>query len=600
MEIRKTWFSYLTRFLFAFCALYILICGAGALGTGQEYPYLAKGQFMLTLALLLLLCRGATVAAAYAGVERWREKNVLLWRLLEAGAVCAILIASYSLRLWVVQSIPMMPESDYKTCFDIARLLSRDMLLEESPSYCDYIAAFPHVLGYCAVLASVFRMFGESVYVGQVFNIVLAVGTCFICWGIVRMLAGRVAALFALVVTAFWPSMVLYHTFLAPEYLFCFLIFGCLWLSVYLAVRVTPESRGLIGAMLLHVLLGVALACAGAVRPMAVLLVIAICICLACARGKTPIRPRNDLSIASRFIEKGWLRALVVLACYVLASAFIAKCVSFTIDREIARGTATMGYNMMVGLNTESGGGWNEQDSAFLYQMLGEAENAQQAQIACRDLALQRLRGDWRSLVNLFGQKYTTLWSNDDYGVSWNMIFLDQHQQLTAQLEQSLTCVQYWNNIWYLSIVALSALAGLYLLRERGSWSDLLILFFCGTVVLYLLVENQNRGHFHCLYVFAILAAVGLHEMFLDSKYRVVQGDAQKRRQEEVLQQEAEALRRIAAAEAYAQQKQAEGMSNSFDMASALESGHIHVSVSESYLAPEKKDVKESSYGAPE
>lgn len=600
MEIRKTWFSYLALFLFAFGTLYILICGTGEIGTGQEYPYLAKGQLMLVLAVFFLAGHGAAILAARFHLDDWREKNRKLFQILEGAAVALILLASFAVRLWVVKSIPMAPESDYKTYYEIAQLLNKDALLEEGAGYCDYVAIFPHVLGYSAVLAFIFRTFGESVFMGQMFNIILAVGTCFFCWGIARMLAGRIAALLTLVMTAFWPSMVLYNNFLAAEYLFCFLTFGCLWLALHLVINVTPESKGLGKAVVLHIVLGIGLACAGAVRPMALLLLISICICLFPSKGKAAIRPRNDLGICCRIMEKGWLRALIILSSYLVVSAFLSKCVSFTIDRDLAGGTASMGYNLLVGLNTESYGGWNEQDSAYLYQVLEETGSAQQAQIACRDLAFQRLRGDYRSLLNLFMHKYTVLWSNDDYGITWNIIFLDQHKQLDSALESMLYSIQNGNNIWYLAAVFLSALGSLYLIRGKGNWSYILVLFFCGTVALHFLVENQNRYHFHCLYVFALLAAVGLHELYEDSKYRVVQGDARRKKQKEERLLEEQALQRIAEAEEYARKKQEESMSNAFDMIGALESGHIKVSVSESYCPQESKESKESDDGAAE
>lgn len=598
MEVRKTWFSYLTLFFFAFGTLYILICGTEEMGTGQKYPYLAKGQLLLAFAALFLISCVIAVLVARLGLDKMRRKKVVLFSILEGEIVYLILAASFYIRYWVIKNIPMEPGSDYKTYFEIARLLNNGTLLEEGASYCDHVAIFPHVLGYSSVLAFVFRIFGESVFVGQMFNIFLAVGNCFFCWRIARKLAGRATALVTLVLVSFWPSMILYNNFLAAEYLSCFLILGCLWLTLHLFSKFTTESPGLGKAVLLHILLGVGLACAAAVWPPAFFLLISICVCVFPSRIKTPIRPRNDLGLFCRIIEKGWLRVLILVFCYFLASAFLSKRISFNIDRDLAGGTASVGYSLLTGLNVDSCGKWNKEDEEYLSQILEETKSTLQAQTACRDQAFQRLREDPSSTLNLLAQKYTALWSNDDYGVDLNLSFLEQYKQLTPALKRDLNKLIKWNNIWYLQAVFLSMLAALYLIQNRGSWSYVLMLFFCGTAAAYLLLESQNRYHFPCLYIFALLSAVGLHELYEDVKHRIVEKDFQRIREEDERKREEEALRRIADAEEYAQKKQAQSMSNAFDMDAALRSGHIHVSVSESYCTKESKESKENPHEA--
>jgi len=593
MQIRKTWFSYLALFLFLFGILYILICGIAEAGAGQEYPFLVKGMLMLILAGTLVGSHFAAVVGARMELESWAERSPIVWKAVEAAVVCLILAGSFALRVWVTKAMPMTPQSDYKTYYEIAQMLNQGTLLEEGKGYCDYVAIFPHVLGYSAVLSVLFRIFGESVFVGQMFNITLAVATCLICWHITRMLTGRIAAMFALFIIAFWPSMILYNNFLAAEYLFSFLLLLCVWLMVILVTRFTPDSPEQWRGILLHALLGVLLACTSAIRPMGLLLLISICICLAPSRMDGPILPRNDVPVANRFMQRGWVRALMVLLCYLVVSAFITKCVAFTIDRDLASGSASMGYNMLVGLNEEAYGGWNPDDSAYLYEVLEATGSAEQAQIACRDLALQRLGGGFRMLSNLFMRKYTVLWGNDDYGITWNIILLDEMGTLTRELENILYSLQDFNNIWYLVVVFFAGLGGIYLIKSRGSWSYILVLLFCGTVAMHLLVENQNRYHFHCLYVFAILAAQGLHLMYQDSKYRIVIGNANRKRMEQEKEEEKAALERINAAEAFAQATQDKAMGVLFDMEQALKTGHVQVSVSQAYSAQSKEFLKQ-------
>lgn len=582
MEVKKTWFSYLSLFLFVFGILYIIICGISTAGEAQEYPYFVKCKLMIVLALSLILSHFAAVLGARFKIDEISTRKPKLWLVAEVVAVVCILLIAFIIRVKFVRTVPMTPESDYKTYYEIAQMLNSGTLLIDGKGYCDYVAIFPHVLGYSAVLAVVFKIFGTSIAVGQMFNIVLAVATCFIIWLIVRMLAGRLSSMFALCAVAFWPSMILYNNFLAAEYLFSFIIYLCALLMIFIVKHYRADTSEHGVGVILHIVLGTLLACGSAIRPMSVLLLISILICLIPSRMPVMVRPKNDIPISSRILEKGWLRAIIILLSYLIVSSFITKCVAFTVDRDLAGGTASMGYNLLVGLNEQSYGGWNEDDSAYLYEVLESTGSPEQAQIACRDLAFERLRRSPSSILNLFMHKYSVLWSNDDYGITWNIIFLEQHGELTPELMSKLYKIQDYNNIWYLSIVFLAGIAGIYLIKGRGNWCYIFVLLFCGTVAIHLLVENQNRYHFHCLYAFAILAAVGLHEMYLDSKYRVVIADADRLEKKYRKAKEKEALERIREAEEYAERSRMNSLSGYFDMKEALESGHIKMSVSES------------------
>ena len=68
----------------------------------------------------------------------------------------------------------------------------------------------------------------------------------------------------------------------------------------------------------------------------------------------------NDLPVSARAMSRGWIRGAVILGAYLFASALMTKSVSFLVDRQLAGGSASFGYNLLVGLNQESFGGWNQ------------------------------------------------------------------------------------------------------------------------------------------------------------------------------------------------------------------------------------------------
>lgn len=583
MKVKKTWFSYLSLFLCLCVGLYIFICATNGLGSGREYPYFVKGMAIVIVVVVYLLVAVVSVLGARLQLMERVQKYQWQLKVVEWVIMILIILFSFLLRVYYVRSYPMKPQSDYKTYYEIARLLNQGTLLEDGIGYCDYVSMFPHVLGYSYVLSFVMKYFGPSVWVGQCFNIILAILTCIIVWRIAVLLAGRVSGLIGLILTAFWPSQIIYNNFLASEYLFSFLMCLCIWLFLVLVKKYDVNHPKQQQGVFLHVVLGILLAMDNAIRPIALLLLISILICLVPSRMPLAIKPRNDLSISERILEKGWLRGFIILCSFLIFSAFLTKCVSYTVDRELAGGSASFGYNLLVGLNQTSYGGWNEEDSQYLYAAMEETGSAVDAQIVCRDLAFQRLKVDKVSLLNLFLHKFDVLWSNDDYASSFNIIFMQEQGTLTSEREDFFYGIRDIDNVWYLISIAFSMIAVLYMMKRASNWSYLLVILFLGTILMHFFVENQNRYHFHALYLFVILSSVSLHYLYYDYKEQLVIQDVTKEMRERLKLEEQEAIDRILEAQAYAKEQLSVKMEGSFDMNKALKEGHVEISVTQSY-----------------
>ncbi len=597
MQVRKTWFAGLCIFLYLCGSLYTLVSGLSSLGEGRQYPYLYPALGIMAAVLVLLAAIMLSCIVARLQLPKWASGHAASMTALEWGLGALVLVASFAARVWVVLQFPMQPESDYKTYYEIAQLIGRGTLLEDGAGYCDYVSMFPHVYGYSAVLSVVMRLFGSSVFVCQMFNIVCAVLTCFFVWRCAVRLAGRTAGFLALVFAAFWPSQIVYNNFLAAEYLFSLLLYVCLWMFLRLVQTDVSSGKPQAGLLIGHLALGVLIGLTSAIRPMAMLLLISILLFLFPSKTKLPILPYNELPVTARAMANGWSRALLILAAFLVTTTITSRCVSYSIDREVAGGSASFGYNLLVGLNQDSDGGWNQDDADYLYNALEETGSAQQAQAACRDLAMQRLKASPAGVLNLLLHKYAVLWANDDYGSTWNLLFMKQQGTLTPERQSFLYTVRDVNNCYYLALVSLSALGVFLLIRRPGSWAYVPLTVFLGTVAMHLLVENQNRYHFHALYLFAMLAALALRLLYEACDDYIVHGQAARTLAKQQKAQELAAYRRIEQAEAYAQKLQQQKMENRFDMAAALREGHVRVSVSQAVEPPaeEKPDETDSS-----
>lgn len=593
MEPKKSAFSYFVIILYLIGTLYILVSGVNNLGEGQEYPFILQGIFLVLFVLLWLLVNALAGITARLELEDMVHARKKLFGILEMLFVVAVLAAAAYIRIIYIREMPMKPESDFKSYYEIADLLKRGILTEEGTGYCEYIAMFPHVYGYPYVLSIVFRIFGTSVETAQIFNIVLAVAAVFVAYRIARLTAGKAAGICTMVLTAFWPSQILYINQVAGEYLFSFLLLCCLYIFVITLKKYHGDVRHPLSGVLLHAVLGMLLALTACVRPMALILLITIILCIFFQKMWIPVRKVADQPISLIILSRGWMRCAVVVLTYFCVSSFCNMGIEYTIDRKLASGSASFGYNLLVGLNQESMGGWNQEDADYLYAAMDSSGDATQAHLACRDLALERLKSNPESLFNLFVYKFRVLWSNDDYGSTWSILFMDQQGTLTKEREQFLYQIRDFSNLYYLLAVAFAAIGGIFLWKKGNSLLYPFCLVFVGTVGMHLFVENQNRYHYHALFMFALMAGCTIKDIYSMNRSKVLRIREEKEREKQLEEEKRERMRKMVLEEEELTRLRQEAMRSRFDMKSALEKGYIKVSVSQVY----QKDGEESPVG---
>lgn len=584
MDCKKNWFY---SFCIAFSAiglLYIIVCGFMSLGKGQEYAYFPKGLLILGLFGVWMITQFFATVSSRLGLSEKLSSQKRWVRVLEYLFVIVIMAAGLLVRLYVLNWIAIPPKADYKTYYEIAQLLHEGTLQKAGKGYCDYIAMFPHVLGYAFILSKLFGFTGVSVSAGLYLNVFFSMGTVFIIYKIGRKVGGRIAGLIALVGCAFWPSQVIYINILSAEYSFTFFLYASVWLFLSLVMDYGAESKHSVRGFILHFVLGAMIAITAAIRPMALILLIAIILVLAPQKTKMPAGKNiNDIPLTVRALGKGWIRLILILIPYLIISTIITTNEELAIDRTLPSSSASFGYNLLVGLNTESEGGWNQEDKDLLYNTMEETGSATQAHITCRDLAFIRLLNNPKGIFNLFILKYELLWGNDDYGATTNIMFLAEDNRLPEELEIYLYSFRDWNDVVYVIFVFLSLIAIIYLWKREGNWAVLLVLLYLGTVAMHLMVETQNRYHYFVIQVFIILGGMGVQFIFKDSKEKRKQFVSVQEEQEAIDQIEEMEQQQVAILDEKKAELQKEVMENVFDMNSALEKGHVKMTVSQAY-----------------
>jgi hypothetical protein len=584
MKLEKNWFYNFCIALSVVGIAYILICGVSNMGGSQKYPYVMKGMLILVFFLAWVGVHFIALLSARLDIASKLIKRKKLTVGMESVYVILILGAAFVLRYAVIANFPMEPASDYKTYYEIAELMKNGTLQEKGEGYCNYIAMFPHIIGYCYILKNVFLLFGTSVFNGQMANVLFSVGTVFVVYRIGRKLGGKLAGVIALTAAAFWPSQILYINMLAAEYAFTFFLYLSLLLFLHLAMDYDATTKSAVRGILLHVLLGCLIAVTSAIRPMALILLIAIILCIFPQNMKLPNIPRNSISVWVQFMGKGWLRGLLIVVSYFILSGVLTTNIELAINKSVPSFGESFGYNLLVGLNTESKGGWNEADSKFLYANLDSTGSPIQAQIACRDQAIERLTSDPKAIFDLFINKYELLWGNDDYGVTWNLSFLKEQNQLTPQRAVFLSSVQEANHIVYMVSILFTLMTLVYLLQRKASYVYVPILIYLGTVAMHLFVESQNRYHYHVLPVFMIVASVGIGYIFENAIAFVKSSDLQRQEKEKQQIKEEGVLKQFEEEEHQAIENRYKSMTNAFDMNSAINNGNVIVTVSAKYM----------------
>lgn len=624
MLLKKNWLTYICLAIFEVMIGFILITGVWNLGTvgikgnAPEYPFLTMGSFLIIILLSVLLINIIFYLLTRFKIYRFFSTKYKINLVIEGIIVLSILAISAYLRLMMIKNFPIEVESDYKTYYTIADFLVKGTLSEDAPIICDYISRFSHVIGYPYVLSIFFKIFGASVSNGLYFGIFFNVLCEFFIYRTVRYISGRIGAIAALAITAFFPSQIIFSNFLASEPLFSCMLFGCFLLFTFIVRKFKEETRHPAFGFVLYIILGVVLGFTSEIRPMAQILLIAIAIGLISSRMELK-KTGNDASVAIRGLSKGWICVILIVCSYLLCTSIAGGSVERTIGKKVASGGSSYGYNLLVGLNIKSQGGWNKEDADLLSDSFDATGSATEAQLICKKAAIERLKNNpVMGTANLFFEKFTLLWKSDDNSVASNIITLTNQGNLTESRENWLYSNMMFCNIYYLIVVFWAGISGIYLWFKKGSLEQLvMILLFIGTAILHMLLESQPRYHYYGLQVFSILAAIGIAGIYksLLEKFSLNVSNSTENKSlehkeiinEETLEPkevEGEILEKINIHEINHEnsinhteeplEKVMANNSNSFDMLKAIKDGHVTVTVTQAYEDfNSKNEVKE-------
>lgn len=518
MSRKKNLLDYLALTLFIMCMGLALSASLEYVTRATEREYLGQGIWVLSMAGLSLLALLLGRISRKCGQKMQPlPKNIVM---IVFGAV--LVGVGVYLRLWVIWNIPVEPDSDFETYYRMANHLLNDTLMSaEGAVDRRYIALYPHTIGFpMLILWPTFAIFGASVRNALYANLVCSVISILLAGHIARRIAGRTGALVAVALMSLWPSHILFSNMVATEPSFTMLIL----LAADMMTSILDRRKG----------------------------------------SLYDVAPSRMLGV-------------MALVCYLVTGSVISRAISDIIGEQPASGLYASGYNLMVGLNTQSNGLWNETDSEFFAQAYDATKSATGAHQACMEVAAQRIQSEPENVLNLMVYKFRDLWRTDDFGIDWNLLWTEQQGTLTPELRSLLESIRPIGRVMYMAVLLFAALGAMEAWRRRLAPNAMILicmLFFLGTALSHMLLETQVRYHYNMIPFLILLAAWTVRSWSKTAAekedIRVIYMDRPENAEEKK-------------------------DNIHFDMAKAIAEGHIHVSVTENVARTEEASKMEDS-----
>ena len=515
---RKSIGDYLLLTLFS-VGLVGALCASIDFAASQNYlPALVGGRYVLVISFTALAVLFLS-KSAHKLLRNHKKLKTIVFIIL-----CGLFVGTaIFLRCLVIQRIPIEPVEESLENYTIGLSLLNGETEQQ------YYALFPEKLGFpMLILWPTFAIFGASVRNALYANLVCSVISILLAGHIARRIAGRTGALVAVALMSLWPSHILFSNMVATEPSFTMLI-----------------------------------------------LLAAYCVAQLCVTGD----PMNEIRVeGARYATSQPIVCIVlVLVCYLVTGSVISRAISDIIGEQPASGLYASGYNLMVGLNTQSNGLWNETDSEFFAQAYDATKSATGAHQACMEVAAQRIQSEPENVLNLMVYKFRDLWRTDDFGIDWNLLWTEQQGTLTPELRSLLESIRPIGRVMYMAVLLFAALGAMEAWRRRLAPNAMILicmLFFLGTALSHMLLETQVRYHYNMIPFLILLAAWTVRSWSKTAAekedVRVIYMDRPENAEEKK-------------------------DNIHFDMAKAIAEGHIHVSVTENVARTEEASKMEDS-----
>lgn len=383
---------------------------------------------------------------------------------------------------WLI-NVPTLPTSDFQYYLQVAKEVAAGKGLTNE------VVLYQNGWGYQLFLGSLFAIFGDSLVLPKITNLLLGLATIPLVFLAAKKVGGIVVGRWSVILFVFWPVQWMFTSVLATEHLALPLGLA----GLYFGMNALDHDS----IMWIDVILSsLFITLSAIVRPAAIVFLGAI-ILVAIMRYKA---------------AKQLTKILIMIAVYLVANfAYTASLRAFNFG--ITPSTSfSLAANFYYGSSLPAKGQWSQDDFNIVstWNMENALENA-------LPLTWQRLHSySFNQLVDLFVLKIIEFWGSPHYGLYWSTVAVDQtlpHPRLPINL---LNGIQY---LFQIFIFIGAAIAIIYIQRSKTSNGLYVVLFslVLGTILHMIFVVSARYSYLYTP-LMIILCAYGMSKMNLNKK----------------------------------------------------------------------------------
>ena len=333
--------------------------------------------------------------------------------------------------------------------------------------------------GYPFLLAAAYQALGERSLAYELLNLTFVMAGGWLLFDLAKRLAGRQAAIVALVAYAVMPGLLLLTPVRLTDTVYATLVIAVCWAG----------SRTSGSGMLWAVVAGLLVAASQYVRPTGPLLLAALLVA----------------ALASATTWRRWILSAAAMVLTFVIAMLPAFAHNLTAYGDLSPSTSSYGgWSLYMGTNQASNGGWNATDAAFIHALPGSLwEQSAQA----GRLGMERIAVDPLGFAGLAVRKFAVMWGREDFVVQYGMDF-----RLVGGPQGIEAGVNLLAQFAWLGLL-LSVAAALLMMRRQRSPHPIVLVAMCivlAEAVLHLFVEVKPRYHAHLEPLLLLIAATAV------------------------------------------------------------------------------------------
>ena len=464
-------FLSVTFMIFAFCALFAALIGAkwsaGYYNNNFGAVILYFSTFTVVSCLFYLLLNKTP-----------KDKYKFI--------ISAVFLITFIKRIVTVLIINVKPASDFLFYQNCSEIINKGELINSN-----YASAFPHTIGFSAVISVIYKIFGNNLINVQIFNVICSLLTAFVLYKLTIKLLDRKTGILTAFIFCIFPSGILYNELIATEPLFTLLFM----LVIYLTALLNEKFK-----IIYIVLISLTVSALNMVRPCGLVIMLALSILI--------------FFILREKLCKKLIFVVCLLTLVTLGNQLSALGLSKINGLPVT--TSPFGYSFYVGSNTSTHGAWNAPDAAFADTLLYDPEiNADEFHKKLLSEGLNRyISNGFYENSKLFITKFGFLWGTD--------ILVDFYLSSDPNFNYALEAYKLGSlgNAFHVFLLLFIFIGGLTVLKGKNRKNGILFIFILvlGITAQHVLAEIMERYVYSATVAMFPVAALGITTIFKGRK----------------------------------------------------------------------------------